>query len=182
MGTSLRPRLFFSGWSSLYQEDGSVVKGYRYRLTRSDHPWKDPQYIFDEGSATWWTMGYGERQTEPVADPATIQTLDVLREDDRRIVEEWLSYARTRANGDTALAEVIFIHLQYQNGALVEPAVYEGVDFWDVGQNASHSFAAGCKDGKRFVRSFTYDEERDEDVSHITQIPDGQGWGYLGHF
>lgn len=167
-----------SHWSQ--DDKGREIEGEMYRLTRSDEPWLDPKFVYDALRQRWWALEQPERRE--VTDAVELEALNAVREDDAKIVEEWRVFARQRSGGDEVLAEVIFVHLQYRNGKLEEPTVAEGIAFWVVGHNASHSFAAGCKDGTRYTRSSCYDEEREAEVVNVTTIPAGKGWGYLGHF
>lgn len=42
------------------------------------------------------------------------------------------------------------------------PYLHEGIEFYSVGANASHSFYLGVKDGKLYKRSLCYDWYKDE--------------------
>ncbi|MDO8425087.1 MAG: hypothetical protein Q7T01_01050 [bacterium] len=62
--------------------------------------------------------------------------------------------ARETAGGNAVLEQVIRLHLEFRGGVLDEPHIADGVPFYTVGRNASHSFALGVgSDGQRYVAS-----------------------------
>ena len=86
------------------------------------------------------------------------------------------------------------------NGTLYEPNVKDGIPFWMVGENASHQFSIGYKDGQFYKSSIGEDvcpkcngngclSEDNEcvDCSNgmiwLTRIIKiyGDNWGYCGH-
>ncbi|HYE22097.1 MAG TPA: hypothetical protein VD998_00735 [Verrucomicrobiae bacterium] len=95
---------------------------------------------------------------------------------------------RRIAQGDPIVKEILFWNLRYNGGRCIdEPSVVEGIRFWCVGHNASHSFYAGVKDGKRYQRAFgeSADSDFDDDdfpryEESIREVPNFHG--YYGHF
>lgn len=61
------------------------------------------------------------------------------------------------AAGEPLLASVLEIHLEITDGQISEPQNYEGIDFYNVGSNASHRSYLGVKDGRLY--SFCSGEE-----------------------
>lgn len=164
-----------SYWSR--DDNGREVEGDVYCLVRSGEPWRDPQFVYDAFRKRWWALP----EKGEVTETAQLEALNAVREDDAKICEEWRVFANERAGKDRILADIILWHLHYSNGSLTEPRVVDGISFWEVGHNASHSFSIGCKDGKRYARSCTCDDEGKE-IAHVREVPSDEDWGYLGHF
>lgn len=101
-------------------------------------------------------------------------------------------FAADNYSGDPRAVEMISCHLQFQSagGGKVEIEAYEeqGIRFFMVGQNASHQFSMGMKDGRCFSWACGESGKEDEDgfpipESRVTEL--AGGWNeqsYWGHW
>jgi len=104
----------------------------------------------------------------------------------RATEEEILESARKHSGGDPIVEEILVWHMQYLGSAKPsEPSVKDGIKFWAVGHNASHSFSAGVKDGQRYRSAFGEEgwDEVDDTPIHKESIRRVESFdGYYGHF
>lgn len=100
----------------------------------------------------------------------------------RRLTEpEMMDLAKRLAKGDTVLEEILLWNMTFNGGrAPNAPTKRKGIHFWMVGQNASHQFEAGVKDGKRYRYSFGEGDDFRKVGAYIKEVPDWSG--YYGHF
>jgi len=61
-------------------------------------------------------------------------------------------YAAELADGDEMLESILRVHLWYEGGRHC-PTEYEGITYYQVGRNASHSFYWGWEDGQKYRMS-----------------------------
>lgn len=91
--------------------------------------------------------------------------------------------AKQYAEGDVALEEILKVHLDFTSGRIY-PVSHAGILFFQVGENSTHEFYAGTRDGKMY--SLSYDESEEDgqhDGSyHLSELEPGKGLGYVGHF
>lgn len=88
----------------------------------------------------------------PVTDEATIAGVRALAAEDAETLRARAQHVQELASGDPILVEVIEMHLAFRNGHIDSPHVEDGVAFYLVGQNASHQWSLGTKDGRSFVQ------------------------------
>jgi len=137
------------------------------------------RYVLDVEGRVWLS-----REGVRVTDPAVVSRVRTMRDEDLETADARMQYAVALSDGCEDLAEVLGWHLWFCDGSMMEPIVEEGISFYQMGRNASHSFYAGVKDGKRFTMSCgddDYDDDAEEWISsyHVVEVTDG--WGYMGH-
>lgn len=97
----------------------------------------------------------------------------------------------TRNPEDPIVQEIRQWNREFRGGHQDKPVFKDGIPFWWVGWNASHSFYAGTKGGKRYQYSVgeaappddDWDGDRDgppEQEECIEEVADFNG--YYGHF
>lgn len=92
--------------------------------------------------------------------------------------------ARARARAEILRWHEEYVH--YWEGRKSRPMVCRGVEFYQVGQNASHDFFVGADaDGRKFIRAVG-EEACDENgdpivVEHVYEVVTFDGH-YLGHY
>ena len=80
------------------------------------------------------------------------------------------------------IAEVQKMHKEFVGKHAYRARVveHEGVTFYSVGQNASHDFFIGTKEGKRFILSVAnWEDGSSEEHSYEVDSWNGK---YLGHY
>jgi hypothetical protein len=121
---------------------------------------------------------------ESVKDTAIISSVVIQMETDKQTAYARNKVAKILSDKDPVLAEILRWHLEYTGGKVREPVKRDGIDFYSVGHNASHSFYAGAKNGKAYKMSafYDYDPETGKDLSeeHICEV--AGDWGYMGHY
>ncbi len=86
---------------------------------------------------------------------------------------------------ETARSRALEEHIRFNDGALGEPIEEQGIVFWQVGRNASHSFYAGESNGVEYICSEYEDVNEDDEpllVRRIREVNPESGWGYVGHY
>jgi hypothetical protein len=136
-----------------------------------------------------------------VTDPSVMAMVKGLAEADRQIDAARRARAKQLAKqlhgGDPRAEDMFLWHMEFRNGDVAPtPLTRNGVNFYQVGRNASHSFFLGMKNGKCFHRSFTFwleedmygqlvlDEDgapKEVEEEHIRQVHSWRGL-YCGHF
>ena len=89
------------------------------------------------------------------------------------------------ADGNSMLATIIEIHLQYIRGLTPRSVHKQGIDFYILGHNASHEFHIGVKDGEiwRYVIGESNELDSFGYPKVTSKIYQGKnGLGYFGHF
>jgi hypothetical protein len=142
----------------------------------------DDEYIVDikEGEP----VIYDYETKKRVNNREVIASIKAQIEQDREVVHARNKVAEILSDKGPVLAEILRWHIEYKGGKVSKPVKKEGIDFYSVGHNASHSFYAGVKDGKAYKMSvcYDYDHETGKDLSeeHICEVTGD--WGYMGHY
>jgi len=91
----------------------------------------------------------------------------------------YLEKARKIANrdygGDPRAVEMLLAHLNFEGGR-VSGRTVQGIKFFTVGQNATHQFAMGMRDGQCYRLSVGEDSGPD-----IRELEDWEDCSYWGH-
>jgi hypothetical protein len=119
-----------------------------------------------------------------IEDEQTISKIHAMRAEDRQIAEarraHAIALAETRYNGDERAVQAMGCAVAYDPQDQ-SPWVREGIDFYEVGHNSTHSFYMGLRkndDGtiSTFSASY-YSEEKDSfEWREVTEFR-----GYYGH-
>src|SRR3989339_405386 len=169
----LERRGYFSASRTATGED---IVGTLYSL-------ENKEYVLTDGPegrlVIFHDIGNGEFPV--VVDQNIIEQVLQMDRKDHSIFEARKAYAKEMANGDLVLEEVLIGHMDFNNGHISKPEVQEGINFYQLGRNASHDFYAGTKDGKKYVYTFgeiSWDEktDRSEFGGHVSEVDD---WGYM---
>jgi len=158
---------------------------------------EDGRVLFEDGRTE-----EGEEKMVEVTDEAILQQIRNFPLEDRQIELARQEVAVQRAKEDfsgdtravtmfcTALAFNCFALEQEDDNPYTQPTSKNGISFYQVGRNASHSFYMGMKlqdDGEIHCYSGAYGEEFDEKTrewDHVFTHHEVDSWsgGYYGHF
>lgn len=135
-------------------------------------------YVDDDGNLFFDTEG-----KQPVADEhiTTLVTQQMLQ--DSRVFDARIKLSEQHSGGSGLLARALRWHLDY-NGGEIHPLNKDGINFYQVGRNASHQFFVGYNDGKQFVLSVCCDwDEEQQDTVIEERVREVDSWDgcYLGH-
>lgn len=76
-------------------------------------------------------------------------------EEDNDIERARAELAKIESRGDRIKFEILLMHLWFTGGIMEEGEnKKDGIEFYQVGRNASHNFYCGVKDGQRYVASW----------------------------
>lgn len=127
---------------------------------------------------------FDSKTEELVSDKEIISIIISKFEEDQKIACARDKVSEMLSGNNPVLAEILRMHLEYNNGRMRHPLTKDGIDFYEVGHNATHHFYLGIKDGKAYKLStyYDYDPETHEDISeeHIREVTGD--WGYIGHY
>lgn len=142
----------------------------------------EDRYVVDTRSGR--PVVFHDKTGEIVERREIIAAIKAQIEEDKKIKHARGKVAKILSDNDPTLAEILRWHLEYTGGKIKNPIQKEGVDFYQVGRNASHSFYAGVKDNNAYKMSvcYDYDHETGKDLSeeHIREVTGD--WGYMGHY
>lgn len=119
-----------------------------------------------------------------VKDEKIVASIKTKLEEDQHISHARGEVAVILSDNNPVLAEILRMHLEYSNGKIGHPFTKDGIDFYEVGHNATHHFYLGIKDGKVYKLStyYDYDPETHEHISeeHVREV--SGDLGYIGHY
>ena len=150
------------------------------------------EYVLNERDGS--SLVFDSETEELVSDEKIISAIKAKCEEDWEISCARGKVAEIFSNQNPILARILRIHLEYE-GAMAaghfkknfkcEPYQKDGIDFYEVGHNATHHFYLGIKDGKVYKRSsyYDYNPETHEhiDEERVYEVP-ADDLGYIGHF
>lgn len=176
--------------NSIEQPDGTFYRVGETKYLRI--VCRDGSVIFDENNFV------------PVTDKIIIAEVERQAAEDAEIDRERDQSCLEQAKGDPILADLMRWNMEYTGGPLHEWMKIDGIVFYSVGHNASHTFYAGTKDGKKYALALDENESTDENgniiqlsyyddegkyQNHIPPINTGRKayrevaeWGYMGHY
>jgi hypothetical protein len=153
----------FAAFGEIYAEQFS---GQYYRIDGRD-------FVLYNGSVI--EIETGKASKGPAAKRLKNRLKEFIRHD-HRVAEERAETAKRLAGGSPIMDEILRYHMSYSDGEIGEPTMVDGIAFYDVGRNSSHSFAIGTLNGERWVLAIDMDEEEPQRVPYKVEQ-----WGYLGH-
>jgi len=172
-----------AGTSCIFSGDGSRVHGDMYCFDGKEYI-QSEEGVYDSESRVF------------ISDATVKESIAKLEAEDKKINQsrDWI--AKQYSEGDSTLEMILRAHLEFEGGK-IHPYSHEGILFFQVGQNSSHQFYVGTRDGKTYRLSVgeEYDEAEegdDEDGNHkdpigrtaynVSELGPEEGWGYVGHY
>ena len=114
-----------------------------------------------------------------VTDRTIIEKIRDEIEKNEAIKEARVIRAEELSQGDGLLERVLLDNMYYKNGdADSDPLILEGINFYQVGRNASHEFYMGTKDGKKYICNI---EPGETDKVYMEEVENWEG-RYYGHY
>lgn len=169
-------RPYCSSGSIWYSDD---VSGNTYYVNREE-------YVVAGNGSVYKKEDY-EHEVE-VTDPAILLSIKAQIKEDGEIQAAREALATKESHGDSTALMILSWHMEFNSGVIdSEPLEKNGIKFYQVGRNASHSFYLGIKDGKMYKYATDggyWNEETDEytpDDSEAYEV-DPNNVGYMGHF
>jgi hypothetical protein len=169
---------------------------------QSGHVWSDrfegPYFYIEDKRYVWDERHDGSvfdgETDEVITDEKIISTIRAKLEEDWEISSARDKIADVLSNQNPVLTKILRLHLEYESARAGDfynknfdcrPCKRNGIDFYEVGHNATHHFYLGIKDGKVYKLSTYYDYDPETgkhiDEEHIHEVT-GDDWGYIGHF
>lgn len=76
--------------------------------------------------------------------------------------------------------EIILAAINYKGN--IHVCNYKGMEFYEVGHNASHIFAVGFHEGSYYKLAIDCDCDLEEDKMYNLREVNKNNWGYVGHY
>jgi hypothetical protein len=169
---------------ALYPPNEEPIYGRRHHIGYVDYENQGEAYIITEEGVVFQTEYIPHENIVEIIDPEIVKNIRTQRAQDIFIdfSRTWL--ANEMSDGDSDLRFIYLLHIGYNGGVIDDPTIYQGVPFWDVGHNSTHTFFLGLKDGQRYRMSEYYDHEANDGQgeTEVTMEPVDEFGSYFGHY